>query len=493
MRRQLITVFVLFFVAFGAQANEFKKAHELFKAGKYKDSLVFLDEVIAAHPDWFHGVYLKGRCQFHLKQYKQAITTFNDALTMEVESNQIPGVKYYIARSYMSMKDYPKAIEMYDAVLVNAPASRKFEILLNKGQSEMEQARKLEKSNKAKAKDYWSKSLKSFGEALKNPARSNDRKVTVSFRKAYSNFKVAELENNTNKLASTRNLIKDVFKLDPANKQAHDLMNSVDFRLIDRAKGDAKVARYKEAIPNLDNYLKHYPDNLQILDKKGKAYQGSKQFEKAIGVFNQLVAKRPDGDSYFSLGSCQMAAKQFTKSIKSFDTAFAKGKKDDASLYIFTAYSYAQQKKGCYNSDIPLYKKAVENLEKGRKLVKGAGLAQLNKDLDAKKTNLETLQNNLQTDNTNHKATIDNINALKQTIAENMKTLAKNKDLLIQQPTDELRAAIKDGETRITEDRSSLEAEYKTLSGLIREAGKCGGAGTFKHYNEMKAAVAQRS
>ena len=124
-------------------------------------------------------------------------------------------------------------------------------------------------------------------------------------------------------------------------------------------------------------------------------------------------------------------------------------------------------------------------MEEGVKAISGPGKSVLQQDLDNYKKNLGVRTDNLATDNQNHRAALDNIANLTKSIRGNTSTLAKNQDLYLQQPTDELNAAIEEGKKAITEDEAALKDQFKLLNDYIKAARKCGGARSFTNFNEM--------
>lgn len=486
--RILLTITLLFtgFLSSLLAQNEHEKALELYKQRKYADALVMLEESIATHPDWWFPILLKGQCNMKLKKHTAALANLNDALTLEVPSKEIPKVKYYIAKTYMAMKDYNKAIYAYTELLALVPRSRHFDIYLNRGQCEMQIAQAIEGKNSGKANSYYSKAVVSFSEALKNVSNNKNLEIEAAFQKAYAQYKIGNLKGGIQSLEVSIKAFTDVIRRNPKEERAHKFKIDLAFQLAQKTNGTRKAGEFNKVVGYIDDFLTHWPKKPSMINKKGQALQGAKRYKEAVDIFNSAIKLSPnDGSLYFSLGSCEMAAKRYKPALRTFKIALARGEKKNPSVYSYMAYCYQQQKTSCYNTDIPLYQEAVKTLEKGVGATTGPGKKALRVDLERKRDNLMILQDNLSTDEQNHQAAIDNIANLVKTLGRNRATLGKNREMYIQQPTEELSSAISAGETAIKADETTMSKELKTLSGYIADAKKCGGGRTFKHYAEM--------
>ena len=140
----------------------------------------------------------------------------------------------------------------------------------------------------------------------------------------------------------------------------------MQFRIVEQSSGRKKIDEYNQAVRFIDRYLKSWPDDTEMLLKKGLALQGAKNYRDAIAVFEVVARQQPkDGSIFFSLGSCQMAAKQYGSAVKSLNKAIALGENKDPRVYSYTANCYIKQKSGCDGTDIPYQRNAISILEKG--------------------------------------------------------------------------------------------------------------------------------
>ena len=480
---RLIPIIATFFFAFPLLAQTpYEKGVELYRAQRYADALHFLDEAIVANPDWYPPVYLMGQCNFKLEKYKEALENFNDLLTLEVPAQEIVMVKYQIAKTYMGMKAYDRAIHAFTELEPEVPAGRKFDLFLNRAQCELSAARDAG-SDKTKAKTFYEKGIASLSKALEQQTKNKDQRTEALYQKAFSQFQVAQLTGQTNLLDAGAKSCAALIGEVPDEKRGHELLITIGLHKIEAASDAQKVARCREVLPQMDAYLARWNDN-DMKIKKGNTLQGAKDYKAAIKVFEELAKALPKrGDIYFSLASCRMADKQYSAAISDFDKALTNGQADNPNAYTFAAYCLVQQKNNCTNHDLPLYEKAVGYLERGAKKVSSPAVA---KDLESKRANLVTLQSNQETDNQNHLTTIENVTSLRKSLAANTEVLIKNRERDSELSTDELRKAIEENTKAIAADEARLAEELALVKKYIGEAEKCGGAKNFPHYAALK-------
>lgn len=467
---------------------DYEKGYELFKQKRYEDALVFLEEAINTRPDWYFPILLAGQCQYQMKNYEAALRNFDDVLTLEVPSDQIPLVKYQIARTYMAMRDWDKAIAQFTEVMSLVPDRKKFEILVNRGQCEVQAAKTA--GNDQKALPYFRRAVKTFGEALALNV-NHPLKEEAAFQKAYSQYKASELGGgSTGAMRAGIGAFQDVLEMNPKEKRAHQYIISLRFQLVRSLRGSQRETEYANAADDIAKYLQYWPNDTEFRYKRGLALQGATKYKEAIPVLKTVSQERADDhEVWFALASCQMAIKQFDAAIRNFQKAINNGGQNNPNAYSFTAYCYREQKAGCYHTDIPLYKNAISALEKGLKI--NSGNSTLKEDLERNRNNLSTLQQNLATENANHKATLENIASLKKTIELNLAKLQVNVDRNISQPTEELAQAIASGREVIQEDRAALAKEYTQLEKYAKEAAKCEGS-DYDYLAEMRRVLNER-
>jgi len=483
--RKLVTLMLILSGLCWAQ-DEWQRATDLYKQGKFQDAIVLLDEAMATHPDWYYPVLLRGKCKLKLKQYEKALQDFTDALTLEVPDKEIPSVKYDMARANMASQNYSQAIELFADLVELVPSSRKFDLYYNRGQCELQIAKKSEASGDlTKAGNYYSKAIVSFGDAQQFKTANKKFEVEASFQKAYSQFKIGNFRGSEKSLLKSLEYFEEVLQKDPRHQDSHRFLVDVSFRLAKKASSEKQeIQHFAKTVAYLDRYLELWPNDAKMLNKKGQALQGQRKYKEAIDVFKRYIGLQPsDGTGYFSLGACQMAAKEYPAAISNFRKALKRGEKKNHNAYVFAAYCYQQQKTGCYHSDIPLYEKAVEVLSQGAKAIPSN--ATIKKDLAAKRNNLQILRENLATEEENRRTFLANIAELKKGIGINEDKLARNREMYIAQPTSELQQAIEEGEQAIRESKTDLNEQLSELHVSFEQAKNCGGSAASKYYSQM--------
>ena len=263
MFKKIAVVSLLLITMTGLAQDEHKKAAQLMKQGNFKDALVLLEEAITAYPDWYYPILLKGQCNLKLGNYKDALASYNDVLTLELDSKEVPKVKYYIAQCYMKLKDYPKAIHAYTELAPIAPQSKKFDVFMNRGQAEMQIAKKAEEKNdRKKANSYYSKAVVSFSESLKYPAGRKDMSIEALFQKAYSQYKIGNFKGGINSLETSIQAFKDVIAENPKEKRAHTFLINLAFQIVDKVPKNRKDSKYSDVVTYIERYLTHWPGDV---------------------------------------------------------------------------------------------------------------------------------------------------------------------------------------------------------------------------------------
>jgi len=484
-----LLVFAIGIVA-GMAQDEHKRAFELYRQKQYADAIVLLEESIASHPDWYFPIMMKGYCNQKLDNKQEALRNFNDALTLEPPTAEIPKIKNAMATIYKQEKQYEKAIQAFTDLVEITPEDRHFDLLFNRGQCEMQIAQ----DDKNRAQSYFSKAVVSFSEALAKTTPRNDLMIEAAFQKAFAQYKIGNIQGGVSSLEKSIEAFQDVIRRNEREKRAHTFIINLQFQIVDKSKENQKVAAYNKAVGFIERYLKSWPDDLDMVDKKGKALQGARRYKDAIAVFQTVAMRRPnDGEVFFSIGSCQMADNQYTKAIDTFGKAAAKGMAADARVYSYTAHCYRQQKNACDGHDIPFQEQALDILEKGVKAVSGPAKQALEREVKSTRDNLDILRDRIKTDKDNHSAAISNVKALQATIEANNEKLLRNEEKNLQQPTQELADAIAAGRAAIDRDRKALAKEFASMEKMVAAAKKCGGATYYPSYQEMVSMLSSRS
>lgn len=87
------------------------KAIILLTEDKPEKALKICNKVLAKNPEDNYGIALKGDCLNALKQYDEALTYYNKALTVDPE---LVDALHTLAFVYLIVEDYEKAVEYAD-------------------------------------------------------------------------------------------------------------------------------------------------------------------------------------------------------------------------------------------------------------------------------------------------------------------------------------------------------------------------------------------
>ncbi|MCB9399240.1 MAG: tetratricopeptide repeat protein [Acidobacteria bacterium] len=486
-----LTILLLLFALVPALAqNDHERGLQMMKEKNYKGALAAFDESIATHPDWYFPTLMKAKCQMALEQYRDAISTYSEALGMETPAKDQLVAKFDMARAHLALEEYLNAIKLFNELVDLVPANKKFDIYFQKGQAEFQYGRSsANKGDNSASFNYFSKAIASFTEALKYPSTSQKFKVEATFQKAYAQYEIGNVQGTEKSLSDCLQQFEKVLQDDPRHRQTHDFLVDVSFKLVNIAKNDNEKANaYQKALNYSDKALQAFPNDPKMTYRKGQALQGLKRYDEAVGVLKKYCSLKPsDGEGWFHLASSEMAAKKYTDALGSFNKAIANGQRSDANVYTFMAYCYQEQKTGCYKTDIPMLTKSVEILQQGLKAT--SNNAQVKRDLDAKQNNLEILKENQRTDEENRKNFVANIKSLDDNIAINEQKLIANRERYLATPTPELKAAIDEGEKQLKNAKADLAEQLKELKTSYEDAKKCGGSDASIHFADMTATL----
>jgi tetratricopeptide (TPR) repeat protein len=469
--------------------EDYQVAFDLFKKGKYNEAVPYLESAMDTHPDWYFPTMLMGRVQMRLGNEARAIGLFEDALTLEVPSKDIPSVKFLIAKTYMKREEYLKAIKTFDDLTELAPQARKFDVYFNRGVAQMQEGERVVSKSKDRARDFFDMAIQSFDAAVKLPPTKPELLEKAWIQRAMGFYNINELKPDDQHIDWAIQSFEDVLKVKANQEQAHRFIVNLHLQKVSPKTGDARERAFAEMEPKLQRFLKYWPDDAKMAKRLAQSQMGTKQYDKAAKSFRRAIQLDPnDGSLYLELGASLMATNNYKAALAEFEKAKKKGAADRPELYTYVAHSYNKQKNGCYSRDLPLTEKALANLKEGMEAL-GAQASVLQPNYQRTSANLDTLRTNLKNDNDNHAIALENIDKLKAAIATNAAKLERNRDLHIQQPTAELAAAIEEGTTILTEDRKRLEEELKTVRTYLQAAKKCGDSNVFANTAAMRTVL----
>jgi tol-pal system protein YbgF len=109
-----------------AELKNYEAAHELFKAGKYKESAEAFEKFLEAYPDSKYAPsaqYWIGYAHFSQKNYKAAIASQQKLIKLYPDNQKVPDAMYNIANSHIQLSDIEGAKQTLRGLLEKYPQS----------------------------------------------------------------------------------------------------------------------------------------------------------------------------------------------------------------------------------------------------------------------------------------------------------------------------------------------------------------------------------
>lgn len=109
-----------------AELQSYEAAHELFKAGKYKESAAAFEELLAKYPNGKYvpnAQYWLGYAQFSQKDYKAAMASQNKLIQAFPDHAKVPDAMYNVANCQIQLADLAGAKQTLRELLAKHPTS----------------------------------------------------------------------------------------------------------------------------------------------------------------------------------------------------------------------------------------------------------------------------------------------------------------------------------------------------------------------------------
>jgi tetratricopeptide (TPR) repeat protein/S1-C subfamily serine protease len=88
------------------------------------------------------------------------------------------------------------------------------------------------------------------------------------------------------------------------------------------------LEKYDKAIKSMDIAIQLEPNDLTWPNQKSQIFQDSKQYNKAIDIYNEIIQKRPEAYAYYNRGLAKSALGNKKEAIADYDRALAINPKD---------------------------------------------------------------------------------------------------------------------------------------------------------------------
>lgn len=354
-----ILIFLLFFsFQTFSQSYNLQTGINLYDAGKYDESLEFLNKEIAHNPKESQAYFYNSLIYVEKDELAKALTQVNLAIQFN-QSNDTLLCKYWQAKGnvYVKLKDTLKFENAYEKAIKLAPtnidvyvhrATNYFTLeLYDKAFIDLKKALEIDEVNSdalvLKARVF--EKQKKYEEVIKQ----SDYLISLSVElpaayilKSYANFYL-------NRFDEAINDAYNALLVDDKNRDMQD--NFVIYSKKNFTLGLAKISRL----------IKESPLNHSFLAIRSQIFTAKKDYKNAIKDYNTIIELNSQSDlsKYYSqrgqvyeeMGLHQMAINDFTKSI-SYDTL--------TSAYEFGYRGDANRLIGNYSAAVKDFDQAIE-------------------------------------------------------------------------------------------------------------------------------------
>lgn len=336
----------------------------LYKQEEYQETILAFDEMLKKHsgsqfvPKAIFGIanayFKQGKFAKAVENYQRVVNEFPNPIR-EPGTEKIvdlrPEAQYYIAESYLSLRKYAAAIDAYGKVIQHYPASEwaddaQYGVALayeNLGQ-------------KQKAMQAYQTLIQRFASGELAPDAQikiagfyyQDKDYTraiAEFQEAinrYPNTPEAWLaQYNIGKsyiaLASYRQAITAFERVDSRSDIAATALYEIGYAWYDNNNPGRNLGNAVNALLRVAQEFPKNPDALRALLLAGRCYQELADWDKAVGVYQQIIESYPHSEEaqlgQLELGHTYRAQGKYQVAIAAYDV-IRKGGTDEYSLEI---------------------------------------------------------------------------------------------------------------------------------------------------------------
>ncbi len=256
----------------------------LIKVGNYDEALVQFDKSIVetnnsiTNRNKKKALRGKGIAYYQSGQYEKAVTVFGDALNIDELSTFNEDIRRYLASCYLAMKDYERAIEVYDVLLKQKEDGA---IFAGRGQVYM-------------AMGEYQKAVEDFSQAITKDSNQ------ISFYILKHDALIA-----LKKTEDAKETLLAALSLKPETMEEKFQMVTIRFYQED----------YETAIKELNEIVKDYPKGYFLLgeinfhlDQKEEAITAYQNYVKAGELMNAKKA-------YYKISECYLSNEEYEKAL----------------------------------------------------------------------------------------------------------------------------------------------------------------------------------
>jgi tetratricopeptide (TPR) repeat protein len=331
-----------------SSASDWERAVKLYNGGDYRAALSEFHDIIRDRPDLSGAWYYIGLCEFKLKRYSRVELPLSRAIDlMEMESPasaEIAGAWYTIGISHYLLSDYAKAVE---------PLKRYME-LSSKARREIDPA-----ARAALGRSYYA--LERYDEALpllssngltEKSKANGPSPATVEKSGGANSYYIGAIyfkrEDDDRAIAA----FKEALRASSEDAASLELLAE---SLMRKARKTGSDPLWLEAA-QAGEQLQKTRDDLRTANILGRAYLGSKQFEKAISPLEKLARAEPEnGQGWLYYGIALSRAGKLRRAMEALEMTI---QLMPASVPALTELAYVYESDKQYQQALKIYEKA---------------------------------------------------------------------------------------------------------------------------------------
>ena len=409
MKKLTIIAMAMLLFAAGARAD-YQAGIEYMKQGKIKLALAEFEmdiEIYGAY--WYYPAYMAAACYYQMKDYDSALTRLREAETATEQSEtkllDLAKIKYLEAQILVVQGKYGNAVALADKYIPQAPAELQGKFYYIKGFAE----------NKA------GQHSKAVNDLIQATGLNDDDDA------AFYQLGFAYVKNN-NYDSAIKSLERSL-QLNPRNKVGFELLTDVCLNRAREVRGSAKDDLYQKTVDWCQKGLKYFNNDKALMINLGNAHLGAKQYASAISVFENLDNRyRNDKDILFGLGSAYLGNKQYDWALPILERVKNRMSSEPVIYtYIGTAQMALANDETTDPAKLSKFNEAIDTLQEG--LRKHSGNSQIRGKLGEAQTIAKKLRENIDIDDKNRQADLDNMRKLKTRIADLRERIRKAEEV----------------------------------------------------------------
>jgi len=274
----------MIFVGFQCGSTEITSAKLYIQQKNYDKAIEVLQKEITKNPKSDEGYYLLGYVQGEQGKFDDMVDSYDKSLAISknFEKNISDSRKYFWAQAFN------RGVNLYQ--------------------------RGVKTDDEDSAKVYYDKSIADFNSALRIEPDSGDTYKNLAFVYLSKGDNEAAIEPLKQLIAREQSLdgykfLGEIYLVNGTNLKSQE-------------KNDEAIAEFNKSIKVLEEGLKIYPDNAEMLVSLSSAYLGADREDEALEKYRKLVEAKPDEKNIrYNYGVLLLGANDFAGAEEQFKAA----------------------------------------------------------------------------------------------------------------------------------------------------------------------------